>query len=248
MTRRVPVVMAGGGSVAAAFRELVVERTDDIAGKTGLLLAFGDRPGPEPSVVVDTGGGLVAVMLAVRGGHSAVTADLSGLVAHPMDFAVLRADRRLGIGGALLPGLPVADTLIRHVETGDVIDEVELTGTSRDQLVDEALAVAALIGVELDRRHVRVEDEDAKADTTRSWQAVVGAGSPLVRPVTPALPAGVRTATIRSRRTGPHGLTLTGPVGSDARIAGALLADLLALAAEEDTPWRAHRRRQAGAA
>jgi hypothetical protein len=240
--------VTGTGSLAAAFRDLVIERTHDIAGVTGLLLVIEDHLGPEPSVVVDTGGGLAAVMQAVRGGHSAVTADLVELVGNPSEFAVLRADRRLRIAGALLPGLPLAETLVRYVETGDVIDEVTFWGTSLRQLVDEALAVAALIGVELDRRHLRVEDEDAKADTSRSWQAVVGAGSPLVRPITSALPAGVRTATIRSRRTGPHGLTLTGPVGGDARIAGALLADLLALATEEDTPWRAHRRRQAGAA
>jgi homoserine dehydrogenase len=240
------VVVAGADSVATAFRALVAERGNDIAGVTGLLLDVSEQLGPEPSVLVDTAGELAAVLAAVRGGHSAVTAQLSQLVTNPADFAVLRSDRRLGLGAALLPGLPVAETLTRLYETGDVVEQVELFGGSVPQLVDEAVAVAALVGVELRRDDVRGPPESG--GETRSWQAVVGSGPPVVRPAVTRLDGDVRTITIRSRHSGGAGLTMTGPVGGDDRVAAALLADLLALARDGDTPWRAHRRLRVGAA
>jgi hypothetical protein len=248
MTRRVPVVVTTGDPTSLAFRELVGRRIDDIAGKTGLLLVLDNHLGPEPSVLVDTGGGLSAAMHAVRGGHAAVTADLSQLVANPTEFAVLRADRRLGISAALLPGLPIAQTLIQYDEAGDVIYSVELSGASFPAVIDEALAVAALMGLELTGQDIRVEGQVGPAESAGSWQAVVRSGPPVVRPVDAAPPTEVRTATVRSHRTGDAGLTVSGPVGGPARIAAALLTDLLALAREQDTPWRAHRRQRAGVA
>ncbi|MDX6197404.1 MAG: hypothetical protein QOJ79_555 [Actinomycetota bacterium] len=244
MTRRVPVVVVGTGAAEPAFRALLEQRSNDIAGVTGLLLVPVEQWGPEPSVIVNTGAGLTTVMAAVQAGHSAVTADLGELVSAPTDFAVLRADGRLGLSGALLPGFPLAQTLRRQVESGDVIESVEIVGPALATLVDEALAVSALIGVELRREDVTIPVDVAAA---ASWSVVVGHHLPVVRPASAMLPAPVRTVTVRSRWTGGDGLTLTGSVGGAEAVAGALLADLLALAREEDTPWRAHRRRTAAA-
>jgi hypothetical protein len=243
MTRRVPVVVHGEGRVADAFLAAVAEQANLLAGVTGLLLDVVDRLGPEPSVLVDTSGDLAEALQAVRHGHCAVTSELAPLVGRPAEFAVLRADRRLGIGAALLPGLPLADTLIRLVETGDVVTQVELGGRSVPQLVDEALAIAAFLGVQLRREDVRVE---VGTDDAAPYQARIGSGPPLVVPAEGGPDAAVRTVTIRSRFS--DGLMLSGPVGGHDRVGRALLADLLSLAREHDTPWRAHRRVRAGAA
>jgi hypothetical protein len=243
MTRRVPVVVIGEGTAAETFRRVLADRSDLIAGTTGLLFEPADRLGPEPSVLVNTGTDVAPMVDAVRDGHATVTSELAPLVANPVDFAVLLADRRLGLGAALLPGLPLAATLSRLVEAGDVVERVELTGGPAAQLIDDALAVSALLGVQLRREDVIVEPDERAT----SWRTVVGAAAPVVR-AGGAPESGVRTVTIRSRSTGPDGVRLAGRVGGDDRVAVALMSDLLELAREEDAPWRAHRRLRAGAA
>jgi hypothetical protein len=241
--RRIPLVVTGTGPLADRFSALVRELADDIAGREGFVLDIASELGPEPSVLVDTvpDGGLEALLLAVRGGHAAVTADLAGLVRHPADFAVLRADRRLGLAGALLPGLPLAETLARHRDAGDVVAQVEIDGSTPAGLVDEAVTVAALLGQELERQHVRLDGDPG--DRGRRWRAVVGSRFPTVCSADGPPPGEVRTAVVRTERSGPAGVTLRGPVGGDDRTAAALLGDVLAFAREQDTPWRAHRRR-----
>ncbi len=209
------------------------------------MLDIGSEFGPEPSVLVDTvpaeevpGEEVAALLDAVRGGHAAVTADLAGLVQHPADFAVLRADRRLGLAGALLPGLPLAETLARHRDAGDVVTQVEIDGSAPSGLVDEALTVAALLGLELERRHVRLNGDSGAG----RWRAVIGSRFPAVSSVDGPPPGDIRTAIVRTERTGPAGVTLCGPVGGDNRVADAMLGDVLTLARERDAPWRAHRR------
>jgi hypothetical protein len=223
----------------------VRELGEDIAGREGIMLDIGSEFGPEPSVLVDTvpDGGVAALLDAVRGGHAAVTADLAGLVRHPAEFAVLRADRRLGLAGALLPGLPLAQTLARHRDAGDVVAQVEIDGSAPSGLVDEALTVAALLGVELERHHVRLDgDTGDTGNGAGRWRAVIGSRFPAVCSVDGPPPGDIRTAIVRTKRTGPAGVTLRGPVGGEDRIADAMLGDVLTLARERDAPWRAHRR------
>lgn len=238
--RRVPVVVAGSGPLAAAFAALVERVASDHAGNEGFLLTLTDAPGPEPSVVADCGGGFAGVVAAVRGGHAAVTADLAPYVRDTVTFAVLRADRRLGLSGALLPGLPLAGVLTRCRDTGDAVRAVTLTGNDPEALGDEAVAVAALLGVEVARDRVRTEPGPAAW-----WQATVGDRFPVVAPAEPAGPGnGTRAASVTTDRTA---LTLAGAAGGPDVTAGAMLGDLLAFAREEDKPWRVHRRRVAHA-
>lgn len=185
-------------------------------------------------MLVDTVGDLGAMDDAVRRGHAVSTACLAPLAADPVTFAVLRSDRRLGLSGALLPGLPLAETIVRAVDTGDTVDEVLLEGPEAAALADEAVAVAALLGVETHRAQVRVED-----GASGWWRATIGSRFPVVSPA-PGAASGTRTAVIRSRR---GEVTLRGQTGGDERTAGALLADVLAFAREGDRPWREHRRR-----
>ncbi len=240
--RRVPLVLIGTGPVADRFATLVQESSSGIAGRLGLLLDFGSKLGPEPSVLVDTvdDDELAPLLHAVLGGHAAVTAGLAKLVRRPVDLAVLRSDRRLGMAAALLPGLPLVEMLGRYEDAGDVVRQVEIDGVSPFGLVDEALGVAALLGLQFEQKHVRLDGDTEHHG--RRWRAVIGSGLPMVSCVDGTPPDDVRTATIRPKRPEEAAVTLCGPVGDTDRIARALLADVLALALECDTPWRAHRR------
>ena len=242
IVRRVPLVLTGTGPVAERFSTLVQERGSGIAGRLGLTLDMAPELGPEPSVLVDTvdDDGIAPLLHAVLSGHAAVTTGLVKLVRQPVDFAVLRADRRLGMAAALLPGLPLVEMLARHEDAGDVVEQVEIEGASPCDLVDEALAVAALLGLQSERQHVRLDGDTEKRGCR--WRAVVGAGQPVVSCVGGPPPDDVRTAIIRTKRAEEAGVTLCGSVGGTDRIVRALLADVLALALECDTPWRAHRR------
>jgi hypothetical protein len=228
--RRVPVVVPGTGPLAERFRALVEEVRVDLAGFEGFMLELANDTGPEPSVVVDTGGAHAALTAAVYAGHAGASADLRALTDDPVTFAVLRSDRRLGLRAALLPGLPLVEVLARCVDAADRVIRVELTGPDRDVLADEAVAVAALLGVELRRESVRVTGDAGP------WRAVVGAGFPTVTPDDEP----TRTARVVSARTD---VTLAGDVGGDQATADALLVDVLAFAREADAPWRAHRRK-----
>jgi homoserine dehydrogenase len=236
MTRRVPVVVHGAGPLVDAFGALLAQRHDDVAGVEGLDLQPADEVGPGPSVVVDAGGAPTALLAAARAGHAVVAADLAALVERPVDLAVLLADRRLRLSAALLPGLPLVHVLMRERDAAHV-EEVVLDGAGRDQAVDEAVCVAALLGLELTRSDVRV---DAAAGSGGAWRAVVGTTSaPRVTATRGA--AGARTVTVRSRVTGDLDLSAGAPATVEAT-ARALLGDVLELAREADTPWRAHRR------
>lgn len=237
--RRVPVVVHGETVVAQRLSALVEEVRTDLAGFEGFMLDLAGEPGPEPSVVVDTGSGYDALLAAVHAGHAGATADLASVVRHPVDLAVLLADRRLGLSGALLPGLPLVEVLTRCADAGDTVREVTIDGADPEALADEAVAVSFLLGVELGREHVRMET----ARTGTGWRAVVGPRFPaVIRYGTTTDAPGTRTATVRADRTD---VTLTGPAADPARTADALLADVLAFAREGDRPWRAHRRRVA---
>jgi hypothetical protein len=239
--RRVPVVVLGETAVAQRFSALVEEVRTDLAGFEGFMLDLAAEPGPEPSVVVDTGGGYDALLAAVHAGHAAATADLASVVRHPVDLAVLLADRRLGLSGALLPGLPLVEVLTRCIDAGDPVREVTIDGADPEALADEAVAVSFLLGVELGREHIRVEQQATTGTAGSAWRAVLGPRFPsVIRHGTTTGVSGIRTATVRATRTE---VTLTGPAADPARIAGALLADVLGFAREGDRPWRAHRRR-----
>jgi hypothetical protein len=241
MVRHVPLLVCGEGPVRQEFSALLAERASDVAGDEGLVLEVVTALRHAPGVLVDTGGALGGALEAVRAGHAAVTACLGDLVADPAGFAVLRADRRLGMSAALLPGLPLVATLARLRDAGEAVEQVEVSGGARQDSVDEAIAVAALLGLELERRHVRVQGDPDHGGT---WRAIVEPGAPaVVRAAQAAVQESGRRVTVRTRRTGPVGLTLVGPLGDAATVAGALLADLLVFAREADMPWREHRRR-----
>lgn len=225
--QRVPVVVAG--PLAGAFAARLALVRDDLAGREGLLLDVAGDLGPQPSVLVDTGGSFDAVVGAVLAGHAAATASLADLAARHVDLAVLRSDRRLGVGGALLPGLPVASVLARHLDAGDAVTPVVIDGPAAP--IDEAVVVAGLLGVELSRAHVRVDGDPALGG---QWRAVVGDRFPTVSRADGPPPDHY---TVRVGAT-----TLRGPAGGAERVVSALLADVLALVREADRPWRAHRR------
>lgn len=230
--RRVPVVVAVADPVATALRHRVDAVREDLAGVEGLDLDPAETLGPEPSVLVSDD--LAALRHAVESGHAAVTAATGALARDPVSLAVLRTDRRLGLSAALLPGLPVATTLARLADAGEPVTEVVLDGPDVLTLADEAACVAGLLGVETHRNRIRVTPGESPW-----WRAVVGDGFPVL---SPAPAGGPRGATIRT----PTGeVALHGPVGGTERVAAALLADVVALAREPDTPWRAHRRRSA---
>jgi hypothetical protein len=205
--RRVPVVIAGSTPLAARVAALVETVRSDLAGNEGFLLDVADRLGPEPSVLVETRDEIAAVSDAVRSGHAAATASLTALAAHRVELAVLLSDRRLGVAGALLPGLPLAATILAHRDAGDPPTEVELFAPDGTTGAAEAVVARALAGEAFDHRCIRV--------------------------VPATDPPGVRTAVLRTAATG---VTLRGPVGGVERTAVALLGDVLAFAREGDRP------------
>jgi hypothetical protein len=212
--QRVPVVIAGATPLAERVAALVEAVRSDLAGCEGFMLEVTDRLGPEPSVLVETRDEVAAVSDAVRSGHAAATAGLTALAADPVELAALLSDRRLGVAGALLPGLPLAATILRHRDAGDPLTDVELSAPDPVTGAAEAVLVTALAGVAFDHRRLRI---------------VPGSD-----------PAGVRTVVLHTATTT---VTLHGPTGGDDRVAAALLADVVAFAREGDRPWRAHRRR-----
>jgi hypothetical protein len=236
---RVPVVLSGSSAAGDRFAELLADRREEAAGCEGLLLELRPAVGPEPSVLVHVAGTLYPVLAAVYGGHAAVTADLAGLAAHPVELAVLRADRRLGVAAALCPGLPLVALLERCADTGEAVTELVLEGPDAARLVDEAVLVSALLGQELAREHVRVAGDPGAAGR---WRAVLGTGLPQVRRAD-GQPPPRRTVTVR---TAGSSVTLSGPVGGAEQVAHALLADVRCLARQHDTAWRAHRRATRG--
>lgn len=257
----IPLAVVGTGDAATAFRALVDRLAGDLDGREGFQLEVIETVdgtegtdvvealGPEPSILVDAadgasrGVGSPALLDAVCRGHAAVTADLAALVGDPADFGVMVADRRLGASAALLPGIPLAAALARAADTGDTVHAVTVLGGSPPQLVDEALVVARLIGLELRHEHVRVVHPPGRP---AGWAAHIGQGFPVVAPIEatdgPAPVAGTRAVAVRAG-TATAPLTLTGPVRGPELVAGSLLADVLAIAREGDTRWRAHRRR-----
>lgn len=255
----VPLLVVGTGDAASALRALVDRLAGDLDGREGFQLEVIEvnhaidvvgALGSEPSILVDVtdgasgGVGSPTLLDAVWRGHAVVTSDLSALVGEPSDLGIMIADRRLGPSAALLPGIPLAAALAQAADTGAAVREVTLLGGSPPQLVDEALLVARLIGLELRREHVRVVDAAGRGI---GWAARIGQGFPVVSPIRPAdgaLPvAGTRSAAIRTAAAAA--LTFAGPVGGPDLVARALLGDVLAIAREGDTSWRAHRRRVA---
>lgn len=253
------VVLSPSDPAAAVFCGLVESLGGDLAGREGFALRVSSELGPEPSIVVDattapTPDTLAprrrAAMTAIREGHAAVTADLSYFTEDPVDLAVAIADRRVGLGAALLPGTALVPTLARLRDAGDQVEEVVLTGAGRAQLAREAAVVSGLIGIELGLGDVRIEDPGADGETLE-WSATIANGAfPVVEPMTTGTSSPrsahprSRAARIRTARLG-SAMTLEGPPGDPDVVAAALFADVVGLARQVDPPWRMHRRRVA---
>jgi len=216
--------------------------------------------GAEPGIVVDASPRWQTTSLlleAVRRGHAIVLASDAPLIADVASFRILTADRRGRCEAAVAGGLPVASALESALDGGDPVLAVDADlgphGSSDawepplappDRVARQALVLDRLLGGDRRLEAVQVAPEDG------GWLATVGSVRVRAAAATPddvpgARPRATVTLTTALQRDPP--LQISGPLPSPERLAAAVLRDLLALAREEDKPWRVDRRSRAGA-